>query len=77
MKQIDKERKLIDTCIRKQLTMCRSGKPVDNTFNPPYIALPRSLVDENGYPHKADKSGPTNFFKNRYSSADVVVCEFP
>ena len=61
--------------MQKQLALCRSGKLVDARFNPPYIALPRALVDEYGFPHKANKSGPTNFSKNRYSTHHII--EFP
>ena len=76
-KQIDKERKIIENCTKKQLAMYRSGKPSDSKFNPPYIVLPRALADENGNPHKANKSTPTSFFKNRYCENNVITNEFP
>lgn len=75
-KQINREKKIIETCTQKQLALCRSGQP-NTTLNPPYIPLPRALVNEDGQPHKANKASPTNFFKNRYKEASVVINCFP
>ena len=76
-KQIDKEKKLIQQCMLKQLSICRSGEPLNNALNPPYIPLPRALVDENRYPHKANTATTTNFLNKRYSEAGVIIHQFP
>jgi hypothetical protein len=74
--QINKENKIIQSCIQKQLALCRSGQ-FNSSINPPYIPLPRALVTADGFPHKGNKSNITNFFKSRYKDLNVVSSYFP
>ena len=77
-KQIQKEEKLIQTCMKKrQLVMLNKGNILPETCRPPFIAFPRAIADENGLPHKANKSLPTTFLEARYRRLNVIIHELP
>jgi hypothetical protein len=69
--QLKRENKIIQSCIQKQLTLCRKGQ-LNNTMNPPYIPPPRALVTVDDFPHKGNKSNTTNYFKNRYKDVNAA-----
>ena len=69
----EQEDKQIIKCLRQHLVWCQqNGKDYDCS-NEQYSLLPRAIANEDGHPHKANKSHWTNKLQSRYQSAEPSV----
>ena len=64
-KQIEREDKLIQLCMRKQIAMAE-GNPVKKGLIHTYSRLPHALADKDGLPVKGKKSSTITFLTTQY-----------
>ena len=62
LKQIDRDRKILQTCLKKQLVVLTGGKQLPPECGSYFLPNPCALCDSEGYPHKGNKSKATDFF---------------
>ena len=73
VKQKEKEAKQVITCLRKRLVWCNHTKlPYDQSLEQ-YSIMPRALADEDGNPHKGNKSNWSDKLESRYKSTTPTV----
>lgn len=77
IKQIDKDHKLFQTCMKKQLVLYNRGEQLPPACSLHYIPRPSALCDSDGSPNKGNKSKTTDFFETRYKKCNVIVSTFP
>ena len=77
LKQIDRERKILQTCLKKQLVVLTRGEQLPPECGSYFLPHPCALCDFEGYPHKGNKSKATDFFETRYKKINVIVSTFP
>ena len=69
----EQEAKQVMKCLRRRLQWCNQYKLSFDSSEEQYSILPRALADENGYPHKANKSHWTDKLQQRYQLAEPRV----
>ena len=71
--------KLTIKCLRHQLQWCYENGMAFDSGQEQYCVLPRALADENGHPHKSNKSHWTEKLHQHYQSAqpEVIVSPLP
>ena len=67
----EQEAKQVIKCLRRRLQWCNANKVSFNTGKEQYSVLPRALADEDGFPHKSNKSHWTDKLQQRYQSAQL------
>ena len=74
-----KEAKQVIQCLRRRPAWSKHNEQQPDALNnDQYSILPRAIVDEEGYPHKGNKSRWTNKLETRYKSAlPSVFTNFP
>ena len=77
IKQIDRDRKIQQMCMKKQLVMLSKGEQLPQSCASNFIPRPCALVGTEGLPTKGHKSRATNFFEARYKQVGVIVSAFP
>ena len=77
MKQVDREKKILQTCLKKQLVVLAHGEKLPQQCGSYFIPRPCTLSDPEGLPHKGNKSKATDFFETRYKKFGVIVSTFP
>lgn len=77
LKQIDRDRKTLQTCFKKQLVVLARGEQLPPECSSYFIPCPCALSDPDGLPHKGNKSKATDFFETRYKKFNVIVSNFP
>lgn len=65
IKQIERERKLVSRCIRRQLAWSAQTQSVQQHRGEQYLELPRAICTPSGLPHKGQKSYATKFLEKR------------
>jgi len=61
----EQEAKQVVKCLRRRLQWCNQNKLSFDSSEEQYSVLPRALADEDGYPHKANKSHWTDKLQQR------------
>ena len=56
----EQEAKHVIKCLKKQLAWCNQNNVMYDSSEEQYSFLPRAIADEDGNPHKANKSNWTN-----------------
>ena len=77
LKQIDRDRKIQQMCMKKQLVMLARGKQLPQDCGSNFIPRPCALVAADGVPTKGNKSKATDFFETCYKQVGVIVSAFP
>ena len=77
LKQIDRDWKIQQMCMKKQLVMLASGKKLPQDCGSNFIPRPCALVSAEGLPTKGNKSKATDFFETCYKQVGVIVSAFP
>ena len=77
LKQIDRDRKIQQMCMKKQLVMLASGEKLPQDCGSNFIPRPCALVSAEGLPTKGNKSKATDFFETHYKQVGVIVSAFP
>lgn len=75
----EQEAKKVIKCLRRQLQWCNENCMSFDSGEEQYSKLPRVLADEDGCPHKSDKSHWTEKLHHRYQSAQpgVIINSLP
>ena len=75
----EQEAKQVIKCLRRRLQWCNENCMSFDSGEEQYSILPRALADEDGYPHKSNKSHWTEKLQHRYQSAQpgVIVSSLP
>ena len=77
LKHIDRDLKIEQMCMNKQLVMLASGEQLSQDCGSNFIPRPCALVWVEGLPTKGNKSKVTNFSETRYKQVGVIVSAFP
>ena len=77
LKQIDRNRKILQTCLKKQLVVLTRGEQLPPECVSYFLPHLCALCDSEGYSHKGNKSKATDFFETRYKKFNVIVSTFP
>ena len=75
MKLIDRERRLMNRCMRRKLAWNAKLGVVTHPSGEQYIELPRAICNPSGIPNKGQKSYATKWLENRYK--DLVANHLP
>jgi len=67
------EARQVIKCLRRRLAWCNHNNTDFNVSNEQYSLLPRAIADEDGNPHKSNKSSWTDKLSSRYSLANPQV----
>ena len=74
----ERETKQVIQCLRRKLAWCKHNTQSDMHDNEQFSLLPRAIADEDGCPHKGNKSHWTDKLLNRYRTAQpTVFTNFP
>ena len=75
----EQEAKQVIKCLRHRLQWCNENCVPFDFGEEQYSMLPRALADEDGYPHKSNKSHWTEKLHHRYQSAQpsIIVSSLP
>ncbi len=68
IKKRDKERKIVNKCMRRQMAYNAHVWATENLIDEQYLELPQAICDQNGAPHKGQKSYTTKWLEKRYES---------
>ena len=71
VKQLQKEKNLVTKCLKSRLLLAQTREV--SVRDEQYIEIPRAIADENGLPHKGQKSHATSFISRRYEHA-ILQC---
>ena len=71
----EQEAKQVIKCLRRRLQWCNKHQLSFDSSEEQYSVLPRALADENGYPHKANKSHWTDNLQQRYQLTEPSFYE--
>ena len=69
----EREAKQVITCLRRRLAWLSHNEQPHSVSEEQYSELPRALSDEDGNPHKGNKSAWTDKLASRYLTADPPV----
>ena len=69
----EQENKQIIKCLQRHLVWCQQNRKDFDFSNEQYSLLPRAIADEDGHPHKANKSHWTNKLQSQYQSVEPPV----
>ena len=69
----EQEAKQVIKCLRRRLAWCNQSNVTYDSSEEQYSILPRAIADEDGNPHKANKSNWTDKLQNRYQSTEPPV----
>ena len=75
IKLIERERKLVNKCIRRSMVWNTKVCPSDQHSGGQYLELPRAISDSHGIPHKGQKSYATQWLNKRYK--DLISDTLP
>ena len=76
-KQIDRDRKIQQTCMKKQLVLLTRGEKLPQECGTTFIPRPFALVGAEELPTKGNKSQTTDFLETRYKRVGVIVSALP
>jgi len=77
LKQIERDRKIQQTCMKKQLVVLARGEKLPADCGSYFTQRPCALSDHDGLPHKGNKSKATDFFEMRYKRFEIIVSALP
>ena len=75
MKLIDREKRLMNRCMRRKLAWNAKLGVVTHPSGEQYIELPRAICNPHGIPNKGQKSYATKWLENRYKG--LVINNLP
>lgn len=76
-KQIDHDRKIQQTCLKKQLVMLSHGQQLPAECATTFIARPCAIAGPDDLPIGGAKSKVTDFYESRYKKSRVIVTCLP
>ena len=76
-KQVQKERKLLEKCLRRRIQWIGSQGKVVASLSEQLTSTPRALADEEGLPLKGAKSKTVDFLGRRYCDVPLVTSKLP
>lgn len=75
MKMVERERKLVNKCIRRSLAWNARADRANQLCGGQYLELPRAISDPHGKPHTGAKSYALKWLEKRYK--DIIITALP